>query len=324
LSAFRGVLVCLFLLVCAGCRSASEGSDAGAPAAAARVTLALNWVAEPEFGGFYAAREKGIYAREGLDVDILGGGPGAPVVQMVASGRAQFGISGADEIITAKARGVDIVALFAIYQTSPQAIMAHPGRGNTLADVFSSGTLAVEPGAAYSLFLKKKFGFDKVKVVPYDGGVARFLTDKDYAQQCFITSEPLAAKKQGVEPTVFLIADAGYNPYVGVVIARRSMWTDERDRVTRFVRASREGWRAYQDDPGPANAVMSKLNTAMDAQTFADVAAVQKPLVETAETKARGLGTMSKDRWETLAKQLLELGLIDKAPNIDEILAEVP
>ena len=41
--------------------------------------------------------------------------------------------------------------------------------------------------------------------------------------QCFVTSEPLAAKRIGIEPQTFLIAESGYNPYTTVLVARRSL-----------------------------------------------------------------------------------------------------
>jgi NitT/TauT family transport system substrate-binding protein len=327
-----GWLGCVALLVVMGACSRSkeapkqpEGTDTGAGAQAVRtptkVKLALNWVPEPEFGGFYAARETGAFKRVGLETEIQGGGAGVPVVQMVASGQVDFGIAGADELLTARTRGVDVIPLFAVYQTSPQGIMAHASRGvKSIKDVLASGTIALEPGLPYAAYLKKKYGFDKVKVVPYDGGVARFVADKDFAQQCFITSEPVAARKQGADPVVFLVADEGFNPYVAVVITRRELWKEKPGQVKDFVAAVREGWRSYLDNPAPANGVMGKLNTTMDAETFAAAAAAQKPLIETEETKSKGLGAMSRERWETLGKQLVELGLIDKAPSVDEFL----
>lgn len=299
----------------------SASSSAEAAPAAAKVKLALNWVPEPEFGGFYAAREGGAYAREGLDVEILGGGPGVPVVQMVAGGQVDFGIAGADEVLTARARGADVLPIFTVFQTSPQAIMTHASRGaKGIADVLKSGTLALEPGLPYAAYLKKKYGFDKVKIVPYDGGVARFVAEKDFSQQCFITSEPIAAKRKGSDPAVFLVADEGFNPYVAVVITRAALWKENPDRVRAFARASREGWRAYLDDPTQANAVMAKLNASMDAETFIAAAEAQKPLIETAETKEKGLGTMTRARWETLANQLVDLGVLEKAPPLDDLL----
>ncbi|MDI1478387.1 ABC transporter substrate-binding protein [Polyangium sp. y55x31] len=306
------------LATAAGCKGSADGGGA----AAGKVKLTLNWVAEPEFGGFYAAREGGAFKRAGLDVEIMTGGAGVPVMQMVANGQSDFGVAGADEVIIARARGADVIPVFATYQTFPQGIMAHASRGaKTMADVFQSGTLAIEPGTAYAAYLKKTYGFDKVKVVPYDGGVARFVVDKEYAQQCFITSEPIAAKKKGAEPKVFLVADEGFDPYAAVVITRRALWKENPDKVRAFVRASREGWRAYLDDPAPANAVMQKLNTTMDAETFAAAAAAQKPLVENAQTKK--LGMMTRERWDTLGKQLLELGIIDKVPPLDEYFVTI-
>src|SRR5438105_9791106 len=102
-----------------------------------KIRLALNWKPEPEFGGFYAAD----FAKHGLDVDILPGGAGTPTVQMIGAGSAEFGIVSADEILLARARGNDVVAVFAAFQDNPQAIMAHASRKlQSIGDVFRSGT----------------------------------------------------------------------------------------------------------------------------------------------------------------------------------------
>jgi NitT/TauT family transport system substrate-binding protein len=150
--------------------------------------------------------------------------------------------------------------------------------------------------------------------VPYQGGVASFLNDTNYAQQCFIFSEPIAAKRQGTDVKVFLVADAGYNPYTGVVIANGEYLKKNTETVKKVVEALREGWRAYLDDPNPANAVMGELNKTMDAQTFAMAAEAQEPFIETDETKTSGLGTMTAQRWQELGRQLVDLGLLQSAP----------
>src|SRR5437773_1944240 len=93
-----------------------------------KVTVALNWVPEPEFGGIYAAKIDGTYSRNKLDVEIQPGGAGAPTWQMVATSKVEFAVSSADEVVMARAKGADVVAIFAIYQTCPQAIMVHRSR----------------------------------------------------------------------------------------------------------------------------------------------------------------------------------------------------
>ena len=286
--------------------------------------LALDWVPEPEFGGFYAGRESGAYRRHGIGIEIQGGGAGVPVLQMVATGRADFGTVGADELLTARARGADLVALFAVFQTSPQGIMVHASRKlQKLEDAFHSGTLALETGKAYAAYLKKKFAWEGVKVVPYDGGVAHFLTDPTFGQQCYVTSEPIAARQKGADPTVFLIADAGFNPYATVVVTRRELLQKRPELAKEFVLATREGWQSYLEHPEATNALLAKLNSALDLATLSAAAEAQKPLVENPESKQRGLGSMQQARWQTLADQLLDLKFLDKPVNAAEAFQQL-
>jgi NitT/TauT family transport system substrate-binding protein len=322
-----------------GCGDAQRGKGAGAAASGAEksgageasapqpdaVRIALNWKPEPEFGGLYEAQRTGAFAKRGLSVEITGG-PGAPVVQMVEAGKVEFGFAAADEVVVARDRGSDIVAVFATYQTNPQGIMVHAARGlGSLRELFAAGgTLAVEPGLAYVKQLQKDFDLSKMKIVPYSYSIAPFLNDPQMAQQVFVTAEPIAAKRQGSDPQVFLIAETGFNPYAAVVIATGAQVREHAQRVARFVSALRAGWRGYLDDPGPANAAMAALNQEMDAETFRLAAEAQKPLIEDDFARQHGIGAMSQERWATLGEQLRALAIVDKDPKPAECWVEVP
>lgn len=302
-------------LMCSCSKQGREQHEAtGSDSSLTVVRLALNWLPEPEFGGFYEARERGIFARHSLDARIEAGGAGVPVLQRVATGQIEFAITGADELVMARSRGADLVALFATFQTSPQGIMVHASRNlRNLEEVFASGTVAIEPGLPYAAFLRRKFGNFGATLVPYDGGVARFLTDKNLAQQCYVTSEPIAAARSGAEVRVFLIADAGYNPYGAVVVGRR-VWLEQHvERARAFVAASAEGWRSYLDDPRPTNELLRRLNASLSPPALAAMSEAQEKLIETEETSRRGLGTMTRERWAQLVDQLVEVGAIDRA-----------
>ena len=274
-----------------------------------KIRLALNWKPEPEFGGYYAAD----YRKHGLNVEILPGGAGTPTVQMIGAGSAEFGIVGGDELLIARSRGNDVVALFATYQNNPLGIMAHASR-DSLADVMKGGTLALQSGLPYARFLQKKYGFDKVKIVPSTGGdITAFLNNPNFAQQCFITSEPLTARRKSADVKVFPISDAGYNPYAEVMATSGDMLRRQPDTVKAMVAAVREGWRTYLDNPKPGNERMRELNPTMELATFAEGAEAQKPLIDTDV-----LGKMTKERWETLAQQLKELGDIPQVPPVEE------
>jgi NitT/TauT family transport system substrate-binding protein len=318
-------VLCLMIVGALSLACDKKDSSAAAPAAK-KVTLQLNWKPEPQFGGFYTAKESGAFSKRGIDADVVAGGVGTPTVQMVAAGKAEFGIVSADELILSRSNGADVVALFAVYQTCPQGLMTHASRGfKEIGDLFRNpGTVAMQKGLPYASYLEKKFGFEKVKVVPSPGGdLAEFRNEKDYAMQCFVTSEPIAAKKLGLDPQTFLIAEAGYNPYTTVLVTRGDYLRANADTVKSVVEGVKEGWTTYLNDPIATNQMMQKLNPTMDMQTFADSAAAQKDLILTDETKKNGLGSMSAQRWETLGKQLVDLKVVEKAPPAAECFADV-
>ena len=276
-----------------------------------KIRLALNWKPDPQFGGFYAAP----YAQHSLDVDILPGGAGTPTIQMVGAGSAEFGIVSADELVVARSQGNDVVALFAVFQNNPQGIMVHASRKlKDLGDVFKSGTVALQKGLPYARLLEQKYGFAKVKIVPSPGGdISAFLSDPNFAQQCFIVSEPLTARHKGADVQVFPVSGVGYNPYTTVLATSGESLNKDPARAAAMVEAVRQGWQAYLNDPGPTNQKMNQLNPSMEASVFAEVAEAQKPLIE-----APMLGAMTKDRWATLITQLKDLGDIRTAPTPEE------
>lgn len=283
------------------------------------VKLALNWKPEPQFGGFYTAELNGHYQREKLKVEIIPGGAGMPTVQMVAAGKVDFGIVSADEVVMSRSRGSDVVALFASYQTNPQGIMAHTEKNyHNLKALFADkdATVALQKGLPYAVYLQNLFGSPSAKLVPYQGGISAFLGDKNFAQQCFVTSEPLEARRRGLNPKVFLVADDGYNPYTTVLITRDEVAKSKNSVVRAMVAAVQAGWVDYLRDPTATNAKMAALNPTMDARTFKESAEAQKSLIETEQTKTHGIGYMSEDRWRNLTEQLLKLGVITKKPEV--------
>lgn len=281
-----------------------------------KIRLALNWKPEPEFGGFYAAP----FASHGLDVEILPGGAGTPTVQMVGAGSAEFGIVEADELIVARARGNDVVALFAVFQDNPLALMAHAARKLAgIADLFNGGTLAIQKGLPFARLLEKQYSFDKVKVVPSPGGdLSAFLRDPMFAQQVFLTSEYLTAKRQGADAQVFPISATGFNPYSTVVATSGDYLRKNPGVAKEMVAAMREGWRAYLDNPKSVDERMNQLNPSLPLAGFAETAEAQKPLIENDETKRNGLGSMTRERWLSLIAQIEGLGDLPKAPSPDD------
>lgn len=290
---------------------------------ASEIQLALNWKAEPQFGGFYAAQMNGDFSQSGLKVRILEGGSGTPTVQMLAAGKVDYAIVSADEIILAHDRGAkDVVAIFATYQTNPQGIMTRSSRNfKSIEDIFKNeGVLLWQSGLPYAQYIQKKFKPFKVRTAPYLGGIGNFQHDPQISQQCFVTSEPLQAEKAGLKVKTFLVADAGYNPYATVLAVRASRLKERPDEVKKMVESVRKGWRGYLKDPRKTNALMSGLNKSIDPATFEKSAQAQAPLIQgLIPASPESIGSMKSERWQTLSDQLHEMKLIKNKVSVQDL-----
>ena len=298
----------------------SMESGAGSPS----LTLALNWKPEPQFGGFYAAQVEGYYERNNLNVEIEEGGSGTPTIQMLLAGNVDYAIVSADEVVIAHGRGAgDIVALFATYQINPQGIMARAERDFKSIEeiVHSDSVMLWQSGLPYAQFIRKKYAPITVVTAPYLGGIGNIRNDPKIVQQCFVTSEPLAAAAVGLKVKTFLVADTGYNPYTTVLVTRRTRWESEPGEVRSMVSAVREGWNEYLRDPVKTDAAMQKLNKAMAAETFVQSAKAQEPLIRTMPGEA--VGRMELTRWQTLVDQLVDIKVIQGPVSAQELFVDL-
>ncbi len=234
---------------------------------------------------------------------------------MVASGQVDFGIVSGDEIAIARANGADVVAIFAVFQKSPYAFMLR--EESPIQDIKgllqSDSTIAVVKGLPFVTYLEKKLGVGKAKLVPYTGGITNFLADKNFAQQCFISSEPLLAAKQGVKTKTFLVADTGFNPYTVVLATNGATLKKKPELVKAMVKAVKAGWEAYLKDPVKTHEHIATLNPAMTVEAMSGIHKVESAFIESADTKKHGLGHMTMERWKELSAQLQDIGLTKKA-----------
>ena len=224
------------------------------------MTLALNWFPESEHGGFYAAQVRNLYSAAGFDVTIQSGGPSAHMLEQVATGRADFGVANADNILFARAQQLPVVALMAPLQNSPRCLLVHKASGIESFDQLRDVTLAMTPGAAFADFLRWKLPLPGVRIVPYSGNVQAFLLDPRYVQQAYTFSEPFLARQQGADPRVLLVSDLGFNPYTSLLFTTEKMIATQPEVVRRMVTAAVSGWQDYLADPDPTNRLIHERN----------------------------------------------------------------
>ncbi|HEV7225353.1 MAG TPA: ABC transporter substrate-binding protein, partial [Pirellulales bacterium] len=149
-----------------------------------------------------------------------------------------------------------------------------------------------------------------VTIVPYQGSVAPFLADENFAQQAYVFSEPFVAEQQGGDPESLLVARLGFNPYASVLFTSEEYLQEHAEIVDKLVKASVRGWEAYLADPEATNQRIHELNPEMGLEALAFGVQALKPLVRDETAEKEGIGGMSLQRWRTLTEQLQELELL--------------
>ena len=233
-----------------------------------KVSFGTNWVAEAEHGGFYQAVADGTYAKYGLDVTIVPGGPQVNNRLLLLGRKIDFFMSANSlQSFDAVAQNLPTIVVAAIFQKDPQVLLAHPGEGFERFEDLKTATLLVSSEGLQSYFqwMRAEFGFSADKVKPYAFNPAPFLVDKKSAMQGYVTSEPYAVEKEGrFKPKIFLLADHGFNTYSTLIETRREVVENKPGLVQRFVDASAVGWANYlYGDNKAANDLIKKHNPEM-------------------------------------------------------------
>ncbi len=282
-----------------------------------RIVFATDWLAQAEHGGFYQAVAEGIYRKHGLDVVIRMGGPQVNGLQLLAARQLDVVMADALQILSAAEQKVPITAIAATFQTNPTVIIAHPGVAK-LEDL-KGKPIAVSAASATTFWpwLKQRYGFTDNQKRPYAFSVQPFLVDPKLSQQGFATSEPFSIEKAGVKPVVFLLAEQGYPPYSEVLAVTHATLANRADALTRFVRASAEGWKSYLANPAPGNALIKRENPQMSDELLAYGHRKMREyaIVTGSDTATGGLLTMTDSRWRQTIEFLRGAGLAK--PNTD-------
>ena len=293
------------------------------PAAAAdRVIFGTNWVAQPEHGGFYQALADGTYARYGLDVTILPGGPQVNNRMLLSAGRVDFYMGGnLIQAFSALEQDIPTLVVAAMFQKEPQVMLAHPGQGFERFEDLRGATLFLSRQTIASTFqwMKSEWGFRDEQVKPYAFSVAPFLADRRSAQQGYVTSEPLAIEKNGgFKPKVFLLADYGFDTYSTTIETRREIVDTKPDLVRRFVEASILGWYNYlHGDNAKANAAIKAANPDITDELIAFSLRTMKEygIVESGDALDKGIGAMTHERVASFYARMVKAGVI--RPGLD-------
>jgi NitT/TauT family transport system substrate-binding protein len=327
LSSLCVALVSLLALSACGKKQTPDSSASSATPSPALtpITVQLDWVAEPEHGGFYQALARGFFKDEGLNVTLIPGGPNAFATQKVASGQAQFAQADSTNTILAIAQGIPVINFAAVFQHDPSVLMLHSDNPITRFEELAGKSMMARPEWAFIPYLKKKYGIE-FGLIPQNFSLANFVADKNFIQQAFYIAEPfnVAKESHGTVTTKYLYPwDAGFDAYV-TVIANKPWLEKNPERARAFYRAYVRGWKDYlEGNPTPAHDLMKKANSAAtdDFLAFSRQMIIDEKLVIGRNAiDASQIGRLSPERFQTQLNQLRDLAILKKDLTVDDVV----
>ncbi|MBI1205625.1 MAG: PhnD/SsuA/transferrin family substrate-binding protein [Rhodopseudomonas sp.] len=236
--------------------------------AADKVTLMLNWYVYGEHAPFFYGKEKGIYAKHGIDLTIEEGRGSGTVTQVVAAGTVPFGYVDVPTMMRAAVKGAPVVAVGVALQTTPMSVMGFVDKNIKKPDDLKGKTVATTPGDSMSqiwpLFLKKT-GLKETDFKTVSGNATTKLNAVINGQADvllgYVMDQSMKIKDatgKDVYPIKF--ADYGINLVSSGIITNTAYLKGHEDLVRRFMAASVESIKESSQHPKEAAQAILNAN----------------------------------------------------------------
>lgn len=325
-----------------GSDSASDGAASGGDEASGEeamaecetiddVKLQLQWFAQSQFAGYYAAVEEGLYEKYCLNVEILEGGVDIVPQQQLASGAADYAISWVPKALVSRGEGVDIVNVAQIFQRSGTLQVSFKEAGvNGPADFAGKKIGSWGYGNEFEMYAgAHKAGLDETadfEIVGQNFDMSALISGEIDAAQAMIYNE-YAQVLETINPdtgelftaddlTVINWNDEGTAMLQDAIWANGEKLGDEAydDQTTRFIAASMEGWMWCRDNAEACvNIVLDNGSTLGAVHQTWQLNEINNLIWPS----SGGIGVMDTALWDQTIEVATSEGVLAEAPDAD-------
>ena len=320
--ALVGLLAIAGLSACSGENNASKSGEGDK---LEKVTLVLDYTPNTNHTGIYLAKEKGYYKDQGIDLEIIQPSD-SDSVTLVASDKAQFGVSYQEDVTYALTREKDplpVKAIATIIQHNTSGFAAPVEKNIKTAKDFEGKTYGGWGSPSEEAIIKlamEKQGADFNKLKRVDIGKDDYFTatkkNIDFAW-IFDAWTGVEARLKNVKLDYIPIKDIdpALDYYTPILITNNKTIKENPELVKKFMAATSKGYEEAIKDPSGAADILSKAVPELDKNL---VKTRQEYLAKLYKDDAQKWGQMKAEVWKNYAKFMQDNGLIKKALNVDE------
>ncbi|MEI5681803.1 ABC transporter substrate-binding protein [Mesorhizobium sp. CCNWLW179-1] len=291
----------------------------------AKVRMQLGWLASNGLLGEVVAIEKGFYAEQGIELEIVPGGPNVDGVAGVASGQSNVGqISSSPSVMLARSAGVPIKAIAAGYQKHPYAYFSKKSKPIAKPEDMVGKTVAIQPTGAIllrALLAKNGIGEDQVTVVNMGADMNQLVTGQADAVVGWLTNTN-ALKVLGADRVDMMLWDTGIQLYANVYYTTDDQLANNAEKLTGFMAGTAKGWGYARDNQEEAVDILVKAYPNLDKASELEAIGPLMKFAFNETTAANGWGAMSKENWEAQIKTYADLDQFKgTVPTVDDVMS---
>jgi ABC-type nitrate/sulfonate/bicarbonate transport system substrate-binding protein len=313
-----------------GAAAAGIAGGLAAPAIAqapTKVAFQLSWIRSVQYGGYFAAQERGYFREVGIEPDFMAGGPNIDGINTVAAGNALLGDRPSDQIIIARGRGVPVKIIGAAFQRSPGGVMSLKTKPLRSIQEFPGKTIAVPAGVRQALSAHmKNEGLDPstVNFVPVGTDPGILATGQVDGYYGHWTNQGLMIRKRGIDIEMLYMETLGSNIYGGAIYTLETTIASQRDVLKRFLQASVRGFQYMVDHPRETAELTVTKYAAPGLNLDVQIAEAEasREFIRAREGASNGLLWVSADYLAPMIPRGLQTGMIQRPFAIADLVDE--
>ena len=283
-----------------------------------QVVLQLNWKHQFQFGGYYAAIEKGYFRDAGFEVSLRELIDGHDPIQSVLSGEADFGVA-ASELALHRAKGEPVVALATIVQNSPLVLLVNR-RKITSIDALNGGRIMLTPHETELFAYLRREGIANYTAVAHSYDPKDLISGRVDALSAYLTDEPYVLREAGFPYLALNPSAVGIHFYGDTLFTSEARARQSAARVRAFRAAAIEGWAYAMAHPDEiAELILKKYSKRHTREHLLFEANELKRLMQPELVE---IGQQSTARWQQIAQTYAELEMLPEKHSIAGLIFE--
>ena len=289
-----------------------------------KVSMQLGWLASNGILGEVVAMSKGFYKEEGVELEIVPGGPSVDGVASVAAGRSAVGqISSSPSVMLARSAGIPVKAFAAGYQKHPFTYFSLENDPIRSAADMVGKTIATQPTAVIllkALMAKNGIAEDQVEIVKMGSDMNQLLTGQAAAVTGWQTNTN-ALKVLGDGRVDLMLWDTGIQLYANVYYATDTSISDDADVLASYLSGSARGWGYAKDNPEEAVDILVAAYPNLDKASELEAVGSVLGFSFDATTAGEGWGAMNSENWQAQVSTYGDLGQFKgDIPTVEDVM----